>query len=235
VGNEMPLGDPISFAAFVVSMIALAFTYRQMRIAEERFSLDAFMRSLEELGSDEAREKRNYILNNFPDYSISDVKIEKQSIAGLMDYEVPVWLYDGNGAKKEILAVRKIGNTDEKYFVDVAVGFDRVGFMLFELDLPKGLKDAYFRWMASTICDVWNKIAPYIYIRRQKRVNYTPYFEEMAYQAYSYYRKQKKNVKLVCLKLKPFERVWGRSLHVILKPYIFKLHFSVIRKSQKDQ
>ena len=67
----------------------------------------------------------------------------------------------------------------------VAVGMDRVGFLVFS---NLGPKKQFLRWLPETIRDMWNYSAPYIaFVRRTpNRKSFVPYFEKMAYESFRY-------------------------------------------------
>lgn len=205
--------DVISSIALGMSMIALYITLRQLNLNREALSLSTFIRSLDELGTEKSRSERNYIRSNFPDFAAPEIKSKKvYPLDSKEGKEVRFWIRVGESLESEAgrnLSISELKGTDRKKFEMVAVSLDRVGFMLSELKSTKKLRTKYIDWMANSICDMWNRTAPYIQLERRKRGGkFTPYFEQMANDAYALYDEQMKsewnaNARLVVLKKDP--------------------------------
>lgn len=167
----------ISFISFVVSLFAY-------HITRENLSLNAFMNALEIWGSNEARESRRYIRENFPDYT------KEEDLDGEI---VELQIKNGEQSKSVSRKVKELTVEDRKHFEKLAVGTDRIGFMLFEMkNLPKDFKKAYLQWLHDSFCAVWNRVAPHVNKEREER-NFAPYFEKLAYLAYYIASKQRKS------------------------------------------
>ncbi|RLG40326.1 MAG: hypothetical protein DRO05_06615 [Thermoproteota archaeon] len=195
----MPLdqiwGLVISLFAVIFSGLATLFAWHQARSSSQSLSLNVFTKALDLLAEDNVRETRKYIYDNFdPAYELKDEAEGKL---------VKFYINDGKSIKQEQRRVKEMGDKCEKRrkFEELAVRFDRVGMMFFELNLSKEFREAYLRWMCIPICETWNRLAPHIYLERKekKRVNYVRYFEKLAYSAFSIYKEMKADAKLVCL------------------------------------
>jgi len=197
----------VSIVSATVALFAALFAYWHQRTGETNLSLTAFLEYVKQLGSEKARKERNWVWNNLPDYSLellnnssSSVQLSenKKSECFIVSNPNQIASLFKNMTSHDIVTIspKAINKREEQIIWAVAVRFDRVGFILFELDLPKRLKEKYLEWMGETICGIWNKVAPYIENERQKRVHFVPYFDKLAYAAYPYYYKQKKRAKL---------------------------------------
>ncbi|MGD0080705.1 MAG: hypothetical protein ABSB80_08685 [Methanoregula sp.] len=189
----------LSLVALIISVATIIILFYQSQIQKgqydvesETLSLEMFLRSLEHTGTNEAREARDYIFK-FPD-------LTNQTSSISSDETVEVYIQDREGKIKEYTHNFVIPTGDDwKKITDVAVRIDRVGFILFNIKLSKTIKEAYLEWWCSTIVDSWNRLAPYIYLKRSKRENYTPYFEKLSKEAFPYYYNRKNDAKLVLL------------------------------------
>jgi len=193
--------DYVSILAMMVSAVALLFAYRQFRLARENFSFAAFVQSLDQLGTGRARNARSHVFQNFPDYSEPNQDNEQTSDSR-ENRQITFWVRSDNKKDARTVAVKQTSDLDIEMLREVAVRFDRVGFMFYELNLPSKLRNKYLSWMCPTICDLWNRTGPHIQFIRKQNVAYCPYFEKLAYNAYTHYKKKKENARLVCLNAK---------------------------------
>jgi hypothetical protein len=137
---------------------------------------------------------------------------------------VTIWIKQGEEIlKKPIrLSAEKLSaqlklNDNLKNFEELAVKIDRIGFMLYCLNVPQELQQSYLKWLCVMFCEVWNKLAPYILLRRKERFKeyqrneqnppspllFVPYFEKLAYESYEYYHKELGDkAKILCLSKK---------------------------------
>ncbi len=192
--------DPafISGLALVVSLISIVFAYIQQKIGKRNLSMTAFLESLDQLGTEEARKARGYVIKNVPDYTIEEFNPSTKEDSPEKERhkfriaENPNDIKDMSKIVEKDILIMKFNSSDEEIFWFVASGFDKVGFMLFELGLPKELREKYLEWMGETICTVWNRIAPHLAIHRIERPNYTPHFQNLAMEAYKHYYRQMK-------------------------------------------
>ncbi|MEM2385606.1 MAG: hypothetical protein QXO67_01365 [Candidatus Bathyarchaeia archaeon] len=193
--------EVINVIAIVISFVSLIISLFAYFITKENLSLNAFMNALEVWGSDEAREARRYVHKNFPDYTVEG---DKDGI------EVKLQVKNGEYSGLATIKVRVLNDEDRKYFEKVAVLTDRVGFMLFEMKrLPKEFKKAYLGWLHETFCSVWNKVAPHVDMeRKNRRANFTPYFEKIAYLSHIIALRQKRGSKIILLDSKKMEDVF---------------------------
>jgi hypothetical protein len=188
----------LSFFAFVISIVAIIITFCQFRVERENLSLDMFLRSLEQIGTNEARAARSYI------YKFQDLTLPQtnQTAPNPEDKTFEITYDVKTELKTETYTRCFVVPSDEdwKQLTDAAVRIDRIGFIMFNIDLPPKMKTAYLEWWCSTIVDLWNRLAPYISLRRLERENYTPYFDKIAIEAFPYYQKRKRDAKLILLK-----------------------------------
>ena len=185
----------IALLSVVISIFSAFFAFIQQRTGKKNLSLTAFLESIDQLGTEEPREAINYVINNIPDYSKSEFQPDHNNSTGnerrpLRIAKNPSEINDVSNIVKEKVLIKTIMGKDEEILWFTAVGFDRVGFMLFELGLPKDIREKYLKWMGGPICNVWNRLAPYIAEHRIERPNYTPYFQHLAEEAYRYYYNQ---------------------------------------------
>jgi len=194
----------ISIVSLTASIIAVYYARSRAQATRGSFLLSAFNKSLGELGTKEARKYRRYIHQNFPEY-ISEHYSSKEG------KEVTLWVKSGDSRPQpKSVRVKHLEEEDIEAFEEIAVRADRIGFMFYSLEPSKKLEKKYFSWLCVMFCEIWNKLAPHIILRRKERsgggeeepqpVYFTPYFERLVYDVYEYYKKLiGENVRIFCL------------------------------------
>lgn len=187
-----------------------------LSVSEQTLALSAFERALNELGTDDTRGCRRAIQKNFTDYTSSkndeDIAEEKS---------VTLWIKQGEEVSEEStkISIEKLNeeikqNDNLRYFEEIAVKSDRIGFMFYCLKVPQELKQSYLKWLCAMFCEIWNKLAPHILLRRKDRFKeyrkdkdeyppallFVPYFEKLVYESYEYYNRELGDkAKIFCL------------------------------------
>jgi len=194
--------DVLNILAIFISCVALYYTYTRSKFAIESLSLNVFISALRELSSPESRIERREIFELF-DKIISG---EKGMMKSDEYIDVDVWLKKGKNSPVNVkYKIKKLNSEDKKRFQEISVKYDRVGFMLFDLNISPVFQKKYLDWMCVSICDMWNVLAPYILLERGDRIKFTPNFEKLAYEAFPYYNliyqeKHEKPAKIIVLK-----------------------------------
>lgn len=185
-------------------------------VSEQTLALSAFERALNELGTDYTRELRRAIHKNFTDYisSKNDDDIDEEK-------SVTLWIKQGEKVSEEStkISIEKLNeeikqNDNLRHFEEIAVKIDRIGFMFYCLKVPQELKQSYLKWLCAMFCEIWNKLAPHILLRRKDRFKeyrkdkdeypppllFVPYFEKLVYESYEYYNRELGDkAKIFCL------------------------------------
>lgn len=183
--------------SLVVSIFVFLIYLNQLKVQKETLSLEMFLKSLDQIGTNEAREARAYI-HKFQDLTL--IEPYQTSLTSSLHNQI---IY--NVKTKSVVIEYEYyfadpTDKDWEMITDVAVRIDRLGFILYNIDISEKTKQAYLEWWCSTIVDCWNRLAPFIYLKRNERSNYVPYFEKLSQLAFSYYIAQKIDAKLVSLK-----------------------------------
>lgn len=196
-----------ALSAAVASALYAGF---QVRSANQSLSLSVFTEAFAELGNQTFRGYRRFIRTHkqiFPDFT-DEQELEEYEKHVSQGETVKIWIKQGDLAPLEKdVTIRKLTKDEERVpFEASAVGADRIGFMLYKLEVPKRVKEAYIQWESSMYLLLWNRVAPYVAFERKIRegqaatpVAFTPFFEQIAYESYKCYLKQDKNAKLVSL------------------------------------
>jgi hypothetical protein len=186
-----------------------------LSVSEQTLALSAFERALNELGTEDSRILRKAIHRNFTDYTSlkSDYAIDGEK-------SVTLWIKQGEKVSEEStrISIEKLNkeikhNDNLRYFEEIAVKIDRIGFMLYRLRVPQELRQSYLKWLCVMFCEIWNKLAPHVLLRRKDRfkeyqqedeypppVLFVPYFEKLVYESYEYYyRELRDKAKIFCL------------------------------------
>jgi hypothetical protein len=207
----------VSEPSFIISILALIaaaasalYAGFQVKTANQSLSLSVFTEAFSELGKQEFRDYRRFIRTHkqvFPDFTNDQELAEYEKLTDKVE-TVKIWIKDGDSAtlEKDVAVGAFIQDKERVPFEATAVGADRIGFMLYKLEVPRNVKEEYLRWESSMYLLTWNRVAPYVARERKIRGGltaspwaFTPFFEEIAYDSFKYCLKQDKNTKLVCL------------------------------------
>ncbi len=187
-----------------------------LSVSEQTLAFSALERALNELGTDYTRHLRRAIHKNFTDYTTlkNDEGIDEEK-------SVTLWIKQGEKVSKEStkISIEKLNeeinhNDNLRNFEEIAVKIDRIGFMLYRLKVPQELTQSYLKWLCAMFCELWNKLAPHILLRRKDRFKkyrqnkdeyaspflFVPYFEKLVYESYEYYNRELGDkAKIFCL------------------------------------
>jgi hypothetical protein len=199
----------VSSVSLVVSTYTLLASRARAKAAADALSVDVFLNILKELGEKDLIHDRHFIMQNiekFPDCTSEDCVSDEEGDVGL-------WI-SSSPSQKKIVKVKKLSDTEKEILEDVARGFDRVGFMLYDLELSSEHRDRYFKWLCAMTVDMWNKVAAHIGDMRKKRASdsgwnvsgetlpsilFAPNFEKLAYGAFDYYKKARQDARIAYL------------------------------------
>lgn len=181
----------------------LEYTSRSVEATYQSLLLNTFDKALEQLGTEEARDYRRLIFDQLRDCASEDCTSGEGE-------EVELWVRCGESIVPKSIRVRKLRKNLRIAFEETAVRVDRIGFIFSMLGYSTELKVKYLKWLCVMLCANWNRLAPYIFLKRKERARYdakdpspiyfVPYFEKIVYEAYDYYRKiVGESAKIFCL------------------------------------